>query len=544
MEEKVHRAIAVVGLGSVLPDAPNTRTFWENLKAGRYSITDLSADQGRWDPELYFDSDPLAPEKTYSKIGGWVREYDWNPLAWKLPIPPKVSEALDRTQKWSICATREALADYGYPDRKLDHDRTAVILGNAMAGDQHYMTALRVFFPEFSSELEASPSFAALGDDVRAAIVAETHAGVRDRLPIINEDTMPGELSNIIAGRVAAMFNFHGPNYVCDAACASAMAAMNAAVEGLEEGDYDAVITGGIDGNMSASSFVKFSKIGALSATGTRPYDEGADGFVMGEGAAVFVLKRLEDAERDGDKIYAVLRGLGGSSDGRGKGITAPNPFGQKLAVERAWLHAGCSPATATMVEGHGTSTRVGDVVEVASIAEVMSAAGAELGRVPIGSVKSNIGHLKGAAGAAGILKTVLSLHHKQLAPSLGLNNPNPKIDFAKTPFHVNTELRPWDDKIGGVRRAGVSAFGFGGTNFHAVLEEYIPGRIAHESDSKSTVAVPGSASGGASASAREAKSPLRGSAVIGGRSKAEIAGKLDALTASPPRPPSAEDLA
>src|SRR5436309_7356391 len=172
------------------------------------------------------------------------------------------------------------------------------------------------------------------------------HDGIAHSLPEITEDTMPGELANIIAGRVANVFNFHGPNYVVDAACAAAMAAFGAAIEGLEEEDYDAVITGGIDANMGASTFIKFCKIGALSATGTRPYADGADGFVMGEGAAFFLLKRLEDAERDGDRVYAVIRGFGASSDGRGKGITAPNPVGQRLAVERAWQTAALPPAS------------------------------------------------------------------------------------------------------------------------------------------------------------------------------------------------------
>src|SRR5581483_3884241 len=209
----------------------------------------------------------------------------------------------------------------------------------------------------------------------------------------VTEDSMPGELANCIAGRIANLFNFHGPNFVCDAACASAMAAISAAVEGLVQNNFDVAVTGGIDRNMGAPTFVKFCKIGALSATGTRPFAEGADGFVMGEGAAMFLLKRLADAERDGDKIYAVLRGIGGSSDGKGKGITAPNPLGQRLAVERAWHDAGLDPATATLIEAHGTSTKVGDVVEVESLTEVLSSFHLPTGSVALGSVKSNIGH-------------------------------------------------------------------------------------------------------------------------------------------------------
>ena len=202
---------------------------------------------------------------------------------------------------------------------------------------------------------------------------------MQGRFPAITEDTMPGELANIIAGRIANLFDFHGPNFIVDAACASAMAAIDAAVEGLETGDFDAVITGGVDANMSASTFVKFCKIGALSATGTRPFGDGADGFVMGEGAALFLLKRLADAERDDDHIYAVIRGIGGASDGKGKGITAPNPVGQRLAIRRAWQNAGIAPSADTLIEAHGTSTKVGDVVEAQSIADAF----AELGSAP-----------------------------------------------------------------------------------------------------------------------------------------------------------------
>ena len=328
------------------------------------------------------------------------------------------------------------------------------------------------------------------------------------RYPEITEDTMPGELSNFIAGRVANLFNFRGPNFVIDAACASAMAATNSAVEGLIQGDFDAVIAGGIDRNMGAATYVKFCKVGALSATGTRPYAAGADGFVMGEGAAVFLLKRLRDATQAGDRIYAVLLGLAGSSDGRGKGITAPNPVGQKLAVQRAWRNAGVPPETASLVEGHGTSTPVGDVVEHQSMAEVFGASGAAPGSIALGSVKSNIGHLKGAAGAAGMFKTVMSLHEKVIPPSLNFRSPNPNIDFSRSPFRVNTELREWERPEAGVRRAGVSAFGFGGTNFHAVLEEYVPERA--DGDAR-TFAVPEMASSAVTADVgRPAAAPSR----------------------------------
>src|SRR5664280_1672937 len=462
MENTAYRAIAIVGTGAVLPDAVNVPAFWENVKNGRYSISEVPSD--RWDPALYYDADHSAPDKTYSKIGGWVREHVWEPMKWRLPIPPRVVDAMDIAQKWAIACTREALEDYGYPKRPLNLDRTAVILGNAMAGERHYRTSFRVFFPEYARELAESASFAALPPAARRNIPSELH------------------------DRIANIYNLHGPNYVVDAACASAMAAISSAVEGLVANDFDMAVCGGIDRNMGAPTFVKFCKIGALSATGTRPYAEGADGFVMGEGAAIFLLKRLADAERDGDKIYAVVRGIGGASDGRGKGITAPNPIGQKLAIERGWQNAGLSPATATLMEGHGTSTSVGDAVELQSMTEVLSSFHLPSGSVALGSVKSNIGHLKGAAGAAGLLKATLALRDKVLPPSLNFEHPNSAIDFAHSPLYVNTELRPWTVPANTPRRAGLSAFGFGGTNFHAVLEEYIPGRL--NGNGKRSVAV------------------------------------------------------
>ncbi len=544
MRDTARKAVAVVGVGAVLPDAPDAPSFWRNIKNGRYSITDVRPD--RWDPAIYFDPDPKAPDKSYSKIGGWVREWEWDPLKWRLPIPPRVSASMDLTQKWAVIVAREALNDYGYPSRPLDAERTAVILGNAMAGDNHLYSAARVLFAEYAIELSKAESFSALPADARKAILSQLSGRIGKRLPEINEDTMPGELANIIAGRIAALYDFKGPNYVADAACASAMAGITAAVAGLIEGDFDAVLTGGIDANMSPSTYVKFCKIGALSATGARPYAEGADGFVMGEGAVIFLLKRLADAERDGDKIYSVIRGLGGSSDGKGKGITAPNPAGQKLCVRRAWENAGVVPSEGDLIEGHGTSTPVGDVAEVQSLVEVFAQFGLATGSVALGSVKSNIGHLKGAAGAAGILKAVLALHEKVLPPSLNFQRPNHDIDFTHTPLRVNTELRSWEDKKDGARRAGVSAFGFGGTNFHVVLEEYIPGRI--RSERKVTVAVPETASGPFTAT--KAKTPLRGALVLGAESEAALVARLKRVLddaagghAPAPAPPWESDL-
>ncbi len=475
MIDTTDRAIAIVGLGAILPDAAGVAAFWQNILGKRYSISETPSD--RWSLADYYDPDPRTPDKTYSKIGGWVRgyEFDWK----RFKMPPKVAASMDQGQQWAVTIAADALADYGYPNRPLDTDRTAVVLGTAMGGELHYITNSRIIFPEYARALKAVPEFQQLPAAAREAILAHWHDVVDNTLPPITEDSMPGELPNIVSGRVANVLNLRGPNFITDAACASSFAAVDAAVELLTEHKVDAVLTGGVDRNMGISSFVKFCKIGALSATGTRPFGDGADGFVMGEGAAAFLLKRLEDAERAGDKIYAVIRGVGGASDGKGKGITAPNPIGQQLAMQRAWEQAGIDPATATLIEAHGTSTRVGDVVEVESLAKIFGAAAAR--SIALGSVKSNIGHLKAGAGAAGLLKATLALHHQIIPPTLNAATPNPNIDFAHSPFYLAHEPREWQKSNGTPRRAAVSAYGFGGTNFHLALEEHVPGMLTEK---------------------------------------------------------------
>ena len=189
---------------------PNVPAFWNNIKTGRYSISEVTPD--RWDSALYYDPDHNAPDKTYSKIGGWVREYPWDPFQWRMAIPPRVADAMDGAQRWAIACTREALADYGYPERPLNTERTAVILGNALGGEMQYLTSLRAFFPEYARELEESDTFAALPAAVRRDITREWHARLGGLLPPITEDSMPGELSNCLAGRIANVYNFRGPN--------------------------------------------------------------------------------------------------------------------------------------------------------------------------------------------------------------------------------------------------------------------------------------------------------------------------------------------
>ena len=529
------RAVAIVGVGAILPDAEDAPTFWNNIKQGRYSVTDVPPD--RWRVDLYYDPDPKAPDKTYTKIGAWVRSFAFEPLKWGIPIPPNVLAVMDDSQKWAISVARQALLDYGYPQKPLDGTRTAVIIGNALAGENHYITSLRIRLPDYMEALREVEAFAQLPPEVQKALLEGMTQNIRNRVSNITEDTMPGELGNIIAGRIANVFNFSGPNFITDAACASSHAAFQAAIDGLINHQFDAVLTGGVDRNMGVEGFVKFCKIGALSPDGSRPFAEGANGFVMGEGAVLFLLKRLADAERDGDKIYAVIRGIGASSDGKGKGITAPNPLGQQRALERAWKNAGVNPASVGLIEAHGTSTRVGDVVETQSLNEVFGKFGLVPRSIAMGSVKSNIGHLKSAAGAAGVLKAMFALYEKVLPPSVNFHKPNPNIDFDHIPFYVNTETRPWENAPGEIRRAGVSSFGFGGTNFHMVLEEWVPGLLTSETK---VFAVPEIKAAQAESPALQAviesvassslPTPYRGIAFLSGENSQQLKEKLSNL--------------
>jgi acyl transferase domain-containing protein len=259
-----------------------------------------------------------------------------------------------------------------------------------------------------------------------------------------------------------------------DAACASSMAAVLDACRLLQMRQVDIMLAGATDRTMDPATFSKFSAIGALSPTHSSPFDARANGFVMGEGAGVLVLKRLSDAIRDEDEIYSVIRGIGGSSDGRGKGITAPSQRGQIQAIARAYSQAGYPASSVELVEAHGTSTKVGDATELSTLSRLWTGV-AGTGKVAVGSIKSQIGHLKAAAGIAGIMKTVMALHHRTIPPSANFETPNPTVDWSNIPFFVPTQPLEWPRPEHHPRRAGVSAFGFGGTNFHVALEGYDP---------------------------------------------------------------------
>ena len=461
--------IAIIGVGAILPDAPDAETFWQNVIDTHVSIREVPGH--RWVvADHWVEGGPKnIPEgKTYSKIGGFVEgfEFDWR--RWR--VPPGSLTQIDLSQQWAVSVSAAALEDAGYlgenPRSEIPKARTGVIFANALGGENRNLSNHRVWADSFARKAVEAGMPPESVDSFKEAISEGT--------PHVDEDTMPGELANVVAGRVANLLDLQGPNYATDAACASTFAAILDASRLLQARQVDLMVAGASDRTMDPATFSKFSAIGALSASHSTPFDAGANGFVMGEGAGAFILKRLDDAISDGDRIYAVIRGLGGSSDGRGKGITAPSTRGQVQALARTYQQAGYGPETVEMIEAHGTSTIVGDATELNSLTELYGG-DAKAGSVGVGSIKSQIGHLKAAAGAAGLLKATFALHHRTLPPSAGFVNPNTSLDWSSIPFFVPTEARDWPSPKSHPRRASISAFGFGGTNFHCALEQFDP---------------------------------------------------------------------
>ncbi|MCG3222120.1 MAG: nitronate monooxygenase, partial [Candidatus Heimdallarchaeota archaeon] len=427
--------VAIIGLGCIFPDSPNIEAYWQNIVQKVYSIT--AVPEERWESDLYYDSDPKAEDKTYSKIGAFVKDYEFNSIVYR--IPPTIASKMDAVQKWSLDAAKEALEDAGIPTDGKVRLPIAVIVGNAVGGENQRSTNRRIFIPEVLKEIRQNQIFNQLAKDEQDKFIDQIRESYSRKFLAITEDTMPGELSNIIAGRIANVFNLTGKSMTTDAACASSIASLDTAIKALITNDFDVALVGGADRSMDPTSFVKFSKIGALSASGSRPFDEKADGFVMGEGAGFIVLKRLEDAIKDGNKIYTVISAIGASSDGKGKGITAPNPEGQKQSILRALKKAKLQSEEIQYIEAHGTSTTVGDAVEIKVLEEIFKS-DLRKEKIAVGSIKSQIGHLKSAAGIAALIKTSLAIHNKILPPSINVETLNPNIEWKSSPLYVNTE--------------------------------------------------------------------------------------------------------
>ncbi|PCH95055.1 MAG: polyketide-type polyunsaturated fatty acid synthase PfaA, partial [Bacteroidetes bacterium] len=459
--------VAIIGMASMFAGAKNLEEYWENIVEGVDCITDVP--DTRWSIEDYYDPDPLVPDKTYCKVGGFLPDIDFNPM--EFGLPPNILEVTDASQLLALLVARDALIDAGYAPGSDKFsaeikEKTGVVLG--VGGGQKLITPLtaRLQYPVWRRALQAS------------GIPENEIEGIIEKMKTAyipwNENSFPGMLGNVISGRVANRFDLGGINSVVDAACAASLSAVKMGLSELIEGRCDMMLTGGVDTDNSPFMYMSFSKTPAFSQKGSiRPFDHESDGMLIGEGVGMVVCKRLVDAVRDGDRIYATIKGIGSSSDGRFKSVYAPRPKGQALAMQRAYDEAGYEASSVGLIEAHGTGTGAGDLSEGESMKMVFGKNDATLNHVALGSVKSQIGHTKAAAGVAGLIKAALALHNKVLPGTINVTKPNPNLNVETSPAYVNSETRPWFKKsTEAPRRASVSAFGFGGVNLHVALEE------------------------------------------------------------------------
>lgn len=457
--------IAIIGLSGLFAGSKNKDAFWENIIR---KVDNVKIAPDSWAFPWY------EPEKAGSIDSGRIRTKKvgligdlavFNPL--EFGIPPNAVEG-DPAHFLALQLAGDALKDANYGDRPFDHERTGIIVGhgsNPNRGDtiglqyslaiQQTIEVLNQLLPDVEDDTL---------DDIREAL--------KENLPNILIEQAPSLISNVISGRIANRLDLMGPNYMIDAACSSSLIAVDLGIKDLLARRCDMMVVGGVQASMPAQIYMLFEKLDALSPSNIRPFDQAGNGTLLSEGVGFVVLKRLDDAIRDEDKIYAVIKGVGLASDGKAMGLLAPRLEGETLAIERAYAQTGVDPATIGLIEAHGTGIPLGDRTEIQALTNVF---GKRKGKMPgcaIGSVKSMIGHCIPASGVASLIKMSLSLRYKVLPPTL-CETVNPDLELEQTPFYVNTELRPWIHGKSHPRRAGINAFGFGGINAHAILEEY-----------------------------------------------------------------------
>jgi acyl transferase domain-containing protein len=453
--------IAVIGMECIFPKALDMKTYWQNILNG---VNAIGEPLEQWEADRYINKGYVSTSK-----GGYLRDlYRFNPM--EFGVMPSSVDGGEPDQFLALEVARRALADAGeqYLDADYNHRDTGIILGHStylhrgqINGGQHCIAVdqtieiLKLVLPSMTDEQSKQ-----IYDILKA------------QLPTFTPDTCPSMVPNVMTGRIANRLNFTGPNYLIDAACASSLLSVNAAIDELRNGKSRMMLAGGVNASLPAEVAVIFTMLDALSQKGAvTPFSKNSDGTLLGEGLGVVVLKRLSDALEDGDRIYSVVHGVGQSSDGKGTSLLAPSEKGEELAIRRAYESTGIDPSTISLIEAHGTGISLGDQTEINSLKAIFGERLGEQGNIAIGSVKSMISHCIPAAGIASFIKMNLALYHKVLPPTL-CDEVNPELGIEKTAMYINTKIKPWISKEEKPCRAAINSFGFGGVNAHAILEE------------------------------------------------------------------------
>jgi acyl transferase domain-containing protein/phosphopantetheinyl transferase len=454
--------IAIIGMACIFPGAADLQAYWNNILNGVDAIGEPTES---WGANRY-----LGDGRIKTQYGGFLKDlYRFDPR--EFGIMPKSIDGSEPDQFLALRVARDALMDAGYARPDVDHSDTGIVLGHStyLHRGQGTLIQQNIVLDQTMDVLKAALPH------LDGEALGELRAILQKRLPPTNADTVPGLVPNVMTGRIANRLNLHGPNYLLDAACSSSLLAVGAAIDELRAGRSRLMLAGGVNATLPAEVTTIFTQLGALTTRRkVRPFGVGSDGTLLGEGLGVVALKRLADAVADGDRIYAVLRGVGQSSDGRATSLLAPSHEGEMLAIRRTYETSGVDPASIGLFEAHGTGIPLGDQTEIATLREVFGPRQTRSGQIALGSVKSMISHCIPAAGIAGLIKMALAVHHKTLPPTL-CEEINPALGIGETPFYVNTATAPWLARPGRPRRAAVNAFGFGGTNAHAILEEAPP---------------------------------------------------------------------
>ncbi len=468
LKNKINDEIAVVGVGCTLPDANDPESLWENVLAKKYSISQMP--ESRFDRNLYYDPDKSAEDKTYTILAGHIDDFEFDNK--RFGYAEDKEKRLSRSQKIVLQTAYKAVENAGFmgEDNRLvcdDPARTAVIIATCLSNELGNEVQLKYWFPQIVSMMEKTDEYQNLSDDEKQIVKQVLMEGMEGANK--GYDPVHGILLNIEASRIARHLGVRGVNYVVDAACASSVTALDAAAGELLSGDHDLVIVGGVNTNLAPEAFIGFAKMGTLSRNGSFPFDERADGFILGEGSVVFVLKRMKDAVRDKNKIFGVINSIGSSSDGRGKAIAAPNPKGQLLSVQRCFetIKPGIKPEDIGFIEAHGTSTTIGDQAELETLNSIYRNADAG-----ISSIKSQVGHLLGCAGSAGLLKALLAVNKGKLPPNGQFEKLSKNHDLKDSSLFIVKDTQEFKSKNNTSRKAAVSSYGFGGINYHMVVEQ------------------------------------------------------------------------
>ena len=426
------QSAAIVGIGCRFPGGANSpEAFWQLLRDGVEAVGEVPSD--RYDVDSVFDPDPARKGTMYTRRGGFVDDIDRFDAAF-FGFSPREASRVDPQHRLLLEIAYEALEDAGLSADQAAGSRTGVFVGFSA----HDYSSIQMY--PFNRHL-------------------------------IDSHSMTGGASSIAANRISYMLDLRGPSFIVDTACSSALTAVHLAMRSLRNGECDLALAGGAQLNLTPEISIGFCKASMISPDGRcHAFDARANGYVRGEGGGLVLLKPLDAAVADGDRIYAVLVGTGINQDGGVGGMTVPSAEAQEEMLRTGLADAGLEPDAIQYAEAHGTGTPVGDPIEAAALGAVFGHAGSNGGRFPIGSVKTNIGHLEAGAGAAGLIKSALALHHGEIPPSLNFEEPSPDIDFDALALRVVTELEPWPSN-GGVPAATINSFGFGGANANAVLQ-------------------------------------------------------------------------